>query len=109
MIMIHFLLILIFSICCYFAGGALFNCILHIIYLSSLDRLPERLNPKWMKTHIGNAIASIISLFLSFILLVLSNYKFGININTLMLFFGICTGLLVIAIRYDKREKNTKQ
>jgi hypothetical protein len=96
------------AVLCYFAGGALFNFLLHLVYVSSLDKLPERLKPGWMKSHLGNAIASIISLFIFFGLLILAHYQFGFNINTLFLFIGISTGLLMIAVRYDKRENKAK-
>jgi amino acid transporter len=86
------------------SGGFLYNFIVHISYSFYFDKLPERYKNSYMKTHLGNVIAAIISLLIGLAIPYFLKFEFGFNLKTLFILLGFIFPSFMIAIRLDKIE-----
>jgi hypothetical protein len=58
--------------------------------------------------RLTSAIMGIITLFLSFLILILLNFTPGINLETLFVFLGFGIWVIFLAISFERYEKKNK-
>lgn len=92
---------------CFLSGSFLWNALVHITWAFSGEKRSGNLKNTFMDSHIGNAAAGNVYLLIGVLILALTGYRLGVNLSTLLLVLGAGMPSITVALRLDRREKNS--